>query len=80
MSRDDLLSDLQNEVSARPSVAATSVAAKPAAPGPEQAAATPALDVSWTPFTWSLPSAGPARHGRGVTVRLGPFVVSLALR
>lgn len=76
MSRDDLLADLQGEASARP-------AAPTAAPAPTRTgrvSSTPALDVSVTPLEWSLPRLAPARHGIGLSVRLGPVQVSLGVR
>lgn len=78
MSRDDLLADLQAEVSARP--AAPPVVPRAAPVLERVGAATPALDVSWTPLKWSLPSIGAARHGVGVSLRFGPVLVSVALR
>lgn len=82
MSRDDLLADLQTEVTARPVVPPVPTVVVPrAAPALEPVgAATPALDVSWTPLRWSLPSVGAARHGVGVSLRFGPLLVSVALR
>ncbi|MCW2714754.1 MAG: hypothetical protein JWN88_1801 [Frankiales bacterium] len=78
MSRDDLLADLQTEVSARPVVPPT----PPPAPRVDRGTgpATPALDLSWTPLRWSLPSVGGARHGVGVSLRFGPVAVTLAVR
>jgi hypothetical protein len=76
VSRDDLLADLQDERSARP--AAPPV--PPPAPRSQGGAATPALDLSVTPLTWTLPQVGPARHGVGVTFRVGPVQVSLGVR
>lgn len=78
MSRDDLLADLQTEVSARP--AAPPELATPPRSEPPVGAATPAVDISWTPLQWSLPSVRPARHGIGVAVRLGPLLVSVGVR
>lgn len=81
MSRDDLLADLQTEVTARPATPPVPPVVPRAARVPEQAgAATPALDVSWTPLKWSLPSVGAARHGVGISVRFGPVLVSVAVR
>jgi hypothetical protein len=75
VSRDDLLADLQDERSARP-------AAPPVPPPAPRArsAATPAIDVSVTPLTWTLPQVGPAPHGVGVTFRVGPVQVSIGVR
>ncbi len=78
MSRDDLLADLQTEVSARP--AAPPVPPPAARQAGSQVAATPALDISWTPLKWSSPSVGAARHGVGISVRFGPLVLSVAVR
>jgi hypothetical protein len=79
MSRDDLLSDLRDEVAARP--VAPSVP-PPLAPAPRRTrgGATPALDVSLTPLQWSLLRVGPASHGRGLSLRVGPLHVSLGVR
>jgi hypothetical protein len=77
MSRDDLLADLQGEVSARPAAPPTPL---PARSGLEQGPGTPALDISWTPLRWSLPSVRPASRGTGVAVRLGPVKVSFGVR
>lgn len=77
MSRDDLLADLQGERAARP---AAPPVPPPAAPRPGSGRTTPALDVSLTPLRWSLPRVGPAAHGVGLAVRLGPVQVSLGLR
>lgn len=77
MSRDDLLADLQGEVSARPAAPPTPPpAAAPVEPGP----GTPALDISWTPLRWSLPALRPASRGTGISLRLGPVRVSLSVR
>jgi hypothetical protein len=79
MSRDDLLSDLRDEVAARP--------VAPSVPPPQAPAThvsrgtrTPALDVSLTPLQWSLLRLGPASHGRGLSLRVGPLQVSLGVR
>ncbi len=78
MSRDDLLADLQTEVTARP--AAPPVPPPAPREGGSTGAATPALDVSWTPLKWSSPSVGAARHGVGVSLRFGPIAMTLAVR
>lgn len=76
MSRDDLLADLQGERSAR----AAAPPVPPRAPSTGGTAATPALDVSLTPLRWSLPRVGPATHGVGLAVRVGPLHVSFGVR
>lgn len=75
MSRDDLLADLQGEVSARPAPPPPAALLPDGPHGP-----TPALDVSVTPLQWSLPSFRPPTQGIGLGVRLGPLQVSIALR
>ena len=79
MSRDDLLADLQTEVAARPAAPATPP------PPPQEVphglrSLTPAFDVSVTPLRWALPSMGPAAHGVGLAVRVGPVQVSVGVR
>ena len=78
MSRDDLLADLQTEVAARPAAPPVPLAAPRESRSP--GAATPALDVSWTPLKWSSPSVGAARHGVGISLRFGPVAMTLAVR
>ncbi len=77
MSRDDLLADLQGEVSARPAAPPTPPAAIPTGQG---AALTPALDLSLTPLRWRLPSVGPVPQGVGLVVQAGPVRLAVALR
>ncbi|MFP5220297.1 MAG: hypothetical protein ACLGIG_11305 [Actinomycetes bacterium] len=77
MSRDDLLADLQDEVSARPAAPPTP---PPGVPSGRVAPLTPALDLSVTPLRWSLPSVGPVPAGIGLAVTAGPVRFSVAVR
>ncbi len=69
----DLLSDL-----GRP-------APLPSAPVPAMlpstpvSTATPVLQLTFTPLSWSLPSLDSTERGLGLAVRLGPVRVEIAL-
>jgi hypothetical protein len=76
--QNDLLADLQGEVSARP-LPATAPALPPLPSLLEPPARpTPAIDVRLTPLRWARPQLAPTQ-GLGLGLRVGPVQVSWSL-